>query len=233
MATTNQAVVERSMKLLGLLDPGESATTDELTECISVLQNLIYEYHSLSLISGNAEAISVAITSGSASGSVPASAGFEPISAYAYPDSSSDDIEEIKIKSFIEWGDKLISTDAGTTITECFFSRDDEGDNTLYVSPKPDAASTVVLFSREFAEQADQTPTGVLNIRLEEERFLINALAIEIAPMFGVEAVSQIYRSHAKLEKQLKRRASVSIMIKDIKFSRIFNQRSSYDFLAG
>jgi len=234
MATTNQGIVERAMKLLGLLDPGESATTDELTECTYIIKNLLHEYQELYGVAANNNSIIVAVPTGSTS-VTSSTLEANPISAFTYIDTAPTDISEVNILSNRNWNNKYdtLSTDSGTTIKDIYIAKDEDGGCNIFVAPKPSVDSSLKIIYATLFSQVDQTPSAVIAIRFEDERFLINGLAIEIAPIFGVEPAAQVYRTYDKLEKQLKRRYAKDIMLQNIKFPSIMNKRVSYNFLDG
>jgi len=234
MATTNQAVIERAMKLLGLIDPGESATADELTECTYIIKNLLHEYQELYGVAANNNSITIAVVADSTS-VTSSTLEANPIMAFTYIDTDPTDVSEVNMLSVRNWSAKYktTATTSGTTIKDISISKDEDGGCNILVAPKPSADSSLVIMYETLFSQVDQTPSGAIAIRFEDERFLINALAIEVAPMFGVEPASQVYRTYGILESKLKRRHARDVMTKNIKFPSIMNGKSSYNFMDG
>lgn len=190
MATTAGDVIDRAMRLIGSLDIGESASTDEAANGLRALNSMIALWSASEFGAYGPTSVSHTVPSGTSSLTIGWYAGadistdkFQHIFDSYLRDSSGYDYP-LAVKSLKEYG-RIGDKDAGGRPNTLYF-RVVYPNWTLYFDRETDAEYTLKLELSAIIRETFLLITNELNMPEEYEEAVTYNLAIRLAPEFSV-----------------------------------------------
>ena len=210
-------IVESAMKQLGIIASGESVTGNELVDALSSLQALLAQWCTDRLYVHKATILTIPLTKGANTYLIGKVSGdcceYEVTccgDVLARPDIEFE-ITSISDRAWLDDQEIRIVRDLNNTAEHVKVWYQVDNPNWLF-HVKEDAAE---LKLKAYTLPYDLCDHDELHLPKEYERALITSLALEIAPMFGVEPSGLLLRNQASAISILKRANSTPYYVKN------------------
>lgn len=189
MATTRD-LIKGSLRLLGVIAPGESPTADEQSDALNALNEMLSSWSNERLLAYYRVREEFTLTSGQSSRTIGTTGNFvtsrpQEIEEATIEDQSASPTAEygLQILSFSEWA-AIIQKDSTADVPTKLYYEPTYPNGTLNLWPVPSAANKIVLYSRKPLSSLAIGDTLALPPGWEEA--LRYNLAVKIAPEYGV-----------------------------------------------
>lgn len=226
MATV-QTLINRSLRLLGVIGSGDSPTSDETSDCLTAINALLDSWRNERLMAYSLQEVTLTLTSGDSSYSIGSGADIDttrPVRIeYAYIKSDGIDypLKIVDAERFALISDKTTQTD----IPELIYYNPTLSNGAVSLWPVPSEANTLyiglVVPLTAFSDAGDTVtlPPGW------EQAIAFNG-AIMAGPEFGREVSATVLREAARSLAAIKR-VNRPKMISYPEIGRLFGSRRS------
>ncbi len=197
MATAG-SVIKRAMRLLGQLDSGATPTTDEYTDGLEVLNDLVDSWNNDQLLCFSYQTESLTLADGDSSYTIGASGDLnttrpvEILEAYVISGTTSYPVKIINEAEYAAIPDKDSEGDFPTRLL--FRPTMASSQATVIVHPVPSAANTLKITTRVVVSSFAATSTTV-TLPPGWNRALATNLAVEWAPEFEVTPAGSVLKA--------------------------------------
>lgn len=196
-------IIEMSLKQLGILAAGESVQGDELSDALFTLEGLLAQWATSRLFVHKAQEIIIPLSRGAGVYTVGVQPDYTKYEV-VYDDVLPDVDASVQSVSDIAWLDdrqiqmrRDINQDANAA--EVVYAVNDPY---WSFNVKSDAA---MLKIKIFALPSDLNPVDELVLDKKYERPLVLSLAVDLAPLFGLEPTQTLMRNQMQAIEMLKR----------------------------
>lgn len=200
-------LIKSSLRLIGAIATGETPSADELTDALGVLNDLVESWSAqqLTLFATTDQVFTV--TAGKASYSIGPGgdwAGFRPVDiASAFMRYGGIDYELSQIEG--ERYNQIALKAASAPVAQWLHYSPDFPLGTVILWPVPSVSGAQVTLSCNTPLSTITNPAQTINLPPGYSRALRYALAIELAPEFGVQAPADVVKTAAAAMSAVKR----------------------------
>lgn len=188
---TGRDLVTASLRLIGVIAPGESLPADEATDALAAINRMLggWSTEGLLIHANTREQFSLTSDDGSytmgASGDFSTTRPMEILEAFIRSEAFSPalDYPPLKHLSLSEWS-AIHQKEAGTGIPHSFYEDGGYPLRTLYLYPEPSASLYLVIHSKKQLTEIATLDTS-LSLPPGYERALVYNGALELSPEYG------------------------------------------------
>ena len=210
MASTANAIIARSLKLLGVVASGESATADEATDAFDALNDLVASWATERLTIYVTARTSYTLVASTATYTIGSGGTFNQARPLWIPyagviESGGTSEYPVEVLNLSQWAAIAIKTQTSTFPTKIYYDNAfTSSRGTINVWPVPTTTPALILYTpTALVVFADRTTS--YNFPPGYERALRYNLAVELAPEYGVPLDGVIAAIAAESKGNIKR----------------------------
>lgn len=210
MATASD-LINRALRLIGALEPGESPSAQETADGLTALNAMIDSWQTERLAIYAMQATTKVLTVGDGTYTIGSSGDINttrPVrinSAYITKDSIDYPCDQLTSQGYRSFADKTTTTN----IPEYFYYEPTYPLGTIYLYPVPSEAVTLNL-NLWVPIQSFATSSTSVSLPPGYERALTYSLAVEIAPEYGKSVSAEVAGSAISAKSSIKRANAAS-----------------------